>query len=88
MSLATTVSIVSLRPQTKTIEESVKKALTDFTGANHKPILELGEQIVKGKDYHFICKSKGDCPDAEPYLTRVAINNFQDNWTIDQIVKL
>ena len=70
------------------IEKGVKKALADFTGANHKPILELGEQIVKGKDYHFICESKGNYSDAEPYLTRVAINNFQDNWTIDQIVRL
>ena len=70
------------------IEKGVKKALADFTGANHKPILELGEQVVKGIDYHFICESKGSYPNAEPYLTRVAINNFQDNWTIDQIVRL
>ena len=70
------------------IEKGVKKALADFTGANHKPILELGEQIVRGKDYHFICESKGSYPNAEPYLTRVAINNFQDNWTIDQIIRL
>ena len=70
------------------IEKGVKKALADFTGANHKPILELGEQIVKGKDYHFICESKGIYSNAEPYLTRVAINNFQDNWTIEQIIKL
>ena len=70
------------------IEKGVKRALKDFTGANHKPILELGEQVVKGIDYHFICESKGVYPNAEPYLTRVVINNFQDNWTIDQIVRL
>ena len=70
------------------IEKGVKKALADFTGANHKPILELGEQIVKGKNYHFICESKGVYPGAEPYLTHVVINNFQGNWTIDQIVRL
>lgn len=70
------------------IEKGIKKALVEFTGANHKPILELGEQIVKGKNYHFICESRGIYPNAEPYLTHVSINNFQDNWTIDQIERL
>ena len=70
------------------IETGVKKALADFTSVNHKPILELGEQIVKGKNYYFICESKGNFSDAEPYLTRIAINNFQNNWTIDQIERL
>ena len=70
------------------IEKGVKKALADFNSVNHKPILELGEQVVKGINYHFICESKGVYPNAEPYLTRVTINNFQDNWTIDQIVRL
>ena len=70
------------------IEKGVKRALTEFTGANHKPILELGEQVVKGINYHFICESKGVYPNAEPYLTRVAVNNFENNWTIDEIERL
>ena len=70
------------------IEQGFKKALAEFTSVNHKPIIELGEQITTGKDYHFICESKGNYADAEPYLTRVAINNFKDNWTIAEIEKL
>ena len=70
------------------IEKGVKRALKDFTGAEHKPILELGEQVVKGINYHFICESKAVYPNAEPYLTHLVINNFQDNWTIEQIIKL
>ena len=70
------------------IEIGFKKATAGFTDVNHKPLLELGEQMVKGKNYHFICESKGFYSDAEPYLTRVAINNFQDNWTIDEIERL
>ena len=70
------------------IEKGVKKALADFVGAVHKPILELGEQVVKGVNYHFICESKAVYPGAEPYLTHLVINNFQDNWTIVEIEKL
>ena len=70
------------------VEKGFKKALAEFTGVNYKPILELGTQVVKGMDYHFICESKGNYADAEPYLTRIAINNFQDNWTLDEIERL
>ena len=70
------------------IEKGVKKALSEHIGLSIKPILELGTQIVKGTNYHFICECKAVYPNAEPYLARVAINNFQDNWTIDQIVRL
>ena len=70
------------------IEKGFKKAMLDFVGAEHKPILELGTQIVKGTNYHFICESKAVYPDAEPYLTRIVVNNFKDNWTIAEIEKL
>ena len=70
------------------IEVGVKKAFADFSSTNHKPILELGEQVVKGINYVFICESKGNYSDSEPYLTMVAINNFQDKWTIDQIERI
>ena len=70
------------------IEKGIKRALADFVGATHKPLIEIGEQITKGKTYHFICESRGNYSDAEPYLTRVAINNFQGNWIIDEIERL
>ena len=70
------------------VEKGFKKALAGFTGVNYKPILELGTQVTKGMDYHFICESKGNYADAEPYLTRIAINNFKDNWTLAEIEKL
>lgn len=70
------------------IEKGVKKAMLEFAGANHKPILELGTQVVKGINYHFICESTAAYSDAEPYLTRVAVNNFQDKWTIDEVERL
>ena len=70
------------------IEVGVKKALADYTGLSIVPLVEIGEQMVKGINYHFICESRINYTGAEPYLTRVAINNFQDNWTIAEIVKL
>ena len=70
------------------VEKGFKKAMSDFTGAEHKPIFEIGTQVVKGINYHFICESKVVYPNAEPYLTRVVINNFKDNWAIIEIEKL
>ena len=70
------------------IEAGFKKAMADFVGAKHTPILEIGEQVVKGINYHFICQSQAVYPDAEPFLTRVVVNNFQDYWTIVEIEKI
>ena len=70
------------------IEKGFKKAMKDYLGVEHKPLLEIGEQVVKGINYHFICESKIVYPDAEPYLTRVVVNNFQDKWTVVEIEKL
>ena len=70
------------------IEKGIKKAMADFKGSAIKPLLELGEQIVKGINYHFICECKGNYSAAATYLVHVVINNFQDNWTIEQIIKL
>ena len=70
------------------IEKGVKKALKEFTGTGNEPLMEIGSQVVKGVNYHFLCESKATYVNAEPYLTRVAINNFQDNWCIVEIEKL
>lgn len=70
------------------IEKGVKKALAEFTGATIKPIFEIGTQVVKGTNYHFLCENTITYPGAEPYLTRVVFNNFQDNWKIVEIDKL
>ena len=70
------------------IEKGFKKAMSNYVGVEHKPIFEIGEQIVAGVNYHFICESRIVHPDAEPYLTRVVINNFKDTWSIVEIEKL
>ena len=70
------------------IETGVKKALAGWTGCSINPLIELGTQVVKGMNYIFVAECKGVYPGAEPYLARVAINNFQDNWTIDEIERI
>ena len=71
------------------IEAGVKKAITEWTGCGIKLIVELGTgQLVKGMNYHFIAECKAVYTDAEPYLARVVINNFQDNWVIDEIERI
>lgn len=70
------------------IEVGVKKALAEHIGLGIMPILELGTQIVKGTNYHFICECRIMYKDVEPYLARVVVNNFEDSWTITEIKKL
>ena len=70
------------------IEQGFKKAIAKFTGSNIQPILELGTHVDKSTNYHFICKCTGNYSNAEPYLARVVINNFNDNWTIEVIEKI
>lgn len=70
------------------IETGVKKALTGWVGSTIKPLLELGTQVVKGTNYVFIAECQGVYPGAEPYLARVVVNNFQDNWVIYEIERI
>ena len=71
------------------LTEEVKKIfdakIKPLTGAIHKPLLEIGKQIVKGTNYHIICESKAVYPDAKPYLTRIVLNQFGENSTIVSI---
>lgn len=70
------------------IEKGFKRAMADLLGTDNKPILELGTQVVKGTNYVFICESKEVYPGAEPYLTRIVVNNFQNYWTVVEVEKI
>lgn len=69
------------------VETGFKKAVAEFTSAAFTPIMELGTQVTKGTDYHFLCETKPNYSN-EIYLTRVVINNFNDAWSIVEIEKL
>lgn len=71
------------------IEKGVKKAISEYTGVGIKPILELGEQVVKGINYVFIAEAEVIYKEKfDPYLVRVVITNFKDNWVITEVERL
>ena len=69
------------------VEIGFKKATAEFTGSGFRPIMELGYQVTKGTDYHFLCETNSNSQ-GELYLTRVVINNFNGKWSIQEIEKL
>lgn len=71
------------------IEVGFKKAAAEYTGVALKPILELGQQVVKGISYHFVCEANvNNAINVEPYLVRAAVTNFQDTWVISEVERL
>lgn len=65
------------------IEQGVKKALQEYTGIGLKPLLEVGTQVVRGMNYVFICEAILNYKEKlDPYLAKVIVNNFKDNWAI------
>lgn len=59
-----------------------------FVGATHKPVAEIGSQVVKGTNYHVLAQSQAVYPGAEPYLSYVIINEFQGEWNIVSIAPI
>lgn len=71
------------------IEQGVKKAFKEYTGVGLKPLLEVGTQVVRGMNYVFICEANIIYKEKlDPYLTKVIINNFKDNWVIVDVKAL
>ena len=63
-------------------QEIFDTAMKNMVGAAHKVLAEIGTQVVKGINYHFICQSQGVYPGSQPYLTRVIINQFGEYVSI------
>lgn len=59
-----------------------------LTGTTHKPLLEVGKQVVKGVNYYLICQSQTQYLNTEPYLTRVVINQFGSNISVLEIKRI
>ena len=71
------------------VEEGWNKIFNSgFVGATHKPIAEIGSQVVKGTNYHVLAQSQGVYPGAEPYLSYIIINEFQGEWHIASIAPI
>ena len=53
----------------------------DLLGTTHKPLIFIGEQVVKGVNYYIITESKVNRPDEYPYAGIATINIFNGEVT-------
>jgi len=51
-------------------------------GATYKPILYIGEQIVSGTKYWFICEQTLVTAIPEKHIVKLAVNEFQGNFEL------
>lgn len=59
-----------------------------LVGVEYTPLLEIGTQVVKGVNYHIICQALVQYPDAVPYAVRIVINQFGENYHIEEIKRI
>lgn len=72
-------------PEAVTAFAQVEKSLV---GVSYRPVLYIGQQVVKGMNYYIACEAKGIYPDAEPYPVIMCINVFQQCASIVTIEKI
>lgn len=63
-------------------------ASKQLIGVGYKPLAYVGSQMVKGKNYYFICEARPIYPNAEPYGVVMCINEFEKNINIVSIEKI
>ena len=82
---ATIVSIeeeADLAPEEKVVFEA---ATSKLIGVDYTPVVFIGTQIVKGKNYYFICQAKQPYPGAVPYAVTMTVNVFGCGATVTQV---
>ena len=72
----------------KNLNEKFDKVLSGLTGVSYKPVLYIGEQIVKGINYYIVAEAKAIYPNAEPYAVIICLNEFQANVVLESIERL
>lgn len=59
-----------------------------IVGAGYKPLLYVGEQVVKGIDYWFIAEQTLMTRNAERHIVKLAINEFEGKYSVVIIVRI
>lgn len=86
-------TLLKMEVAEETILSSEAKQVFDatagkLTGTTHKPLLEVGKQVVKGVNFHIICQSQTVYTDEKPYLTRIVLNRFCENMSTVEIQRI
>ena len=56
--------------------------LEGLVGASYKPLLYVGEQVVKGVNYHFIAEQTRSTREPVRHIVKIAINEFEGKYSI------
>lgn len=65
------------------------KSIEGYTGAGFEVSAYLGNQLVAGNNYLFVCKTTTVTPDAVPYMTLVKVyEDFEGNCTIEGVYNI
>ena len=73
---ASVVRIIEEAELPKEVEAVFKLATAQLLGVNYVPLIYVGDQVVKGKNYYIICSATPVYPDAEPYAVLLTVNLF------------
>ena len=64
------------------VETAFKEAQKQLTGVTYKPVLYIGQQVVRGFNYHIACQALGNYPGAHPYAVILVVNSFGGKYTV------
>ena len=53
-----------------------------LVGANYSPLMYVGDQLVRGKNYWFIAEQTLTTRDFEKHLVLIAVNEFENKFEI------
>lgn len=56
--------------------------INGICGADYKPLVFVGTQVVKGVNYWFIAEQKLTTRTGERHIVKLAINEFQNVYTL------
>ena len=84
-------SIVSVEKEADLTHEQelvFKLATVKILGVEFTPVVFVGTQIVKGKNYYYICEAKPVYPDAVPYAVTMTVNIFGSSVNATEITPI
>lgn len=71
------------------VEIAFKAAEKQLSGVGYKPIIFVGEQTVKGKNYYFICQAQEIYKvTTKPVAVLLCVNAFENNYIVKGVAPL
>lgn len=85
------VKVVEQTKATNLTPEAQKawdEAMGEFVGANYEPISFVGDQMVTGRNYIYLCSQELVVKEPVRHVAIVTINEFGGQYTVTNIERL